>query len=93
MSTARLSPADRRRAGARHPPLAGRHVRPALKGYWGSEDVAVASDFVLDLIGENPGKVDGIKISLLDRRMKRRFAPACRRVFVSTPATTSTMPT
>ncbi|ODT22985.1 MAG: dihydrodipicolinate synthase family protein [Kaistia sp. SCN 65-12] len=46
---------------------------PALKGYWGSEDVAVASDFVLDLIGENPGKVDGIKISLLDQAHEEAF--------------------
>jgi hypothetical protein len=46
---------------------------PALKGYWGSQDVAVASDFVLDLIGENPGKVDGIKISLLDQAHEEAF--------------------
>ena len=39
---------------------------PALAGYWGSTDVARASDFVLSLIAENPAKVDGIKISLLD---------------------------
>jgi hypothetical protein len=38
---------------------------PALKGYWGSEDVEIATDFVLSLIEENPVKVDGIKISLL----------------------------
>ncbi|MCY1667016.1 dihydrodipicolinate synthase family protein [Rhizobium sp. SL86] len=46
---------------------------PALKGYWGSEDVGQASDFVLDLIGENPGKVDGIKISLLDQAHEEAF--------------------
>lgn len=46
---------------------------PALKGYWGSEDVAVASEFVLDLIQENPGKVDGIKISLLDQAHEEAF--------------------
>ena len=40
---------------------------PALTGYWGSADVAAASDFVLGLIAEKPGKVDGIKISLLDQ--------------------------
>ncbi|MGL4488295.1 MAG: dihydrodipicolinate synthase family protein [Rhizobiaceae bacterium] len=39
---------------------------PALKGYWGSTNVSVATDFVLSLIAENPSKVDGIKISLLD---------------------------
>ncbi|WP_374431170.1 dihydrodipicolinate synthase family protein [Tabrizicola sp.] len=46
---------------------------PALKGYWGSTDVAKASDFVLSLIAENPGKVDGIKISLLDQSQEEQF--------------------
>ena len=46
---------------------------PALAGYWGSTDVARASDFVLDLIAENPGKVDGIKISLLDQAHEETF--------------------
>ncbi|WP_416797551.1 dihydrodipicolinate synthase family protein [Ciceribacter azotifigens] len=46
---------------------------PALKGYWGSEDIAVASDFVLALIAENPAKVDGIKISLLDQAHEENF--------------------
>jgi hypothetical protein len=46
---------------------------PALKGYWGSTDVAIASDFVLGLIAENPAKVDGIKISLLDQAHEEAF--------------------
>jgi hypothetical protein len=46
---------------------------PALAGYWGSTDVAVASDFVLSLIAENPAKVDGIKISLLDQAHEQAF--------------------
>ncbi len=46
---------------------------PALKGYWGSEDVDRASDFVLGLIKENPAKVDGIKISLLDEAHEVAF--------------------
>ena len=46
---------------------------PALKGYWGSTDVARASDFVLSLIAENPAKVDGIKISLLDQQHEEQF--------------------
>jgi hypothetical protein len=46
---------------------------PALAGYWGTTDVAEASDFVLNLIGENPGKVDGIKISLLDQAHEEAF--------------------
>ncbi|WP_298933571.1 dihydrodipicolinate synthase family protein [uncultured Ruegeria sp.] len=46
---------------------------PALTGYWGSADVEKASDFVLSLIAENPGKVDGIKISLLDQAHEEAF--------------------
>jgi hypothetical protein len=46
---------------------------PALKGYWGTTDVAKASDFVLNLIAENPAKVDGIKISLLDQAHEESF--------------------
>ncbi len=46
---------------------------PALTGYWGSTDVAEASDFVLSLISENPEKVDGIKISLLDQAHEEVF--------------------
>jgi Protein of unknown function (DUF993) len=46
---------------------------PALAGYWGSHDVDVASDFVLRLIAENPGRVDGIKISLLDEAHEVAF--------------------
>lgn len=46
---------------------------PALTGYWGTTDVAAASDFVLTLIAENPGKVDGIKISLLDQSHEETF--------------------
>lgn len=46
---------------------------PALTGYWGSADLAQASDFVLQLIAENPAKVDGIKISLLDQRHEEQF--------------------
>lgn len=46
---------------------------PALSGYWGTSDVADASDFVLDLIAENPAKVDGIKISLLDQAHEEAF--------------------
>ncbi|KAF0114806.1 MAG: hypothetical protein FD150_1349 [Rhodobacteraceae bacterium] len=46
---------------------------PALAGYWGSTDVAKTSDFVLSLIAENPAKVDGIKISLLDQAHEETF--------------------
>ena len=46
---------------------------PALTGYWGSNDVAAATDAVLDIIAANPRKVDGIKISLLDQAHEEAF--------------------
>lgn len=46
---------------------------PALTSYWGTTDVAKASDFVLNLIAENPTRVDGIKISLLDQHHEEQF--------------------
>ncbi|MBO9396740.1 dihydrodipicolinate synthase family protein [Shimia sp. R9_2] len=46
---------------------------PALKGYWGCDSVEAASDFVLELIGENHSQVDGIKISLLDQAHEEAF--------------------
>jgi hypothetical protein len=62
--------------GARDPVILhwlGDMFDPALAGYWGSRDVARASDFVLSLIAENPAKVDGIKISLLDEAHEAAF--------------------
>jgi len=44
----------------------GEQFDPALAGYWGSADVATASRTVLDVIAGNPGKVAGVKMSLLD---------------------------
>ncbi|MBI2768454.1 MAG: dihydrodipicolinate synthase family protein [Burkholderiales bacterium] len=40
---------------------------PALAGYWGSSDVDKAMDTALGIIAAHPHKVDGIKISLLDK--------------------------
>jgi hypothetical protein len=55
---------------------------PALAGYWGSRDVAAAMDTAVGIIAANPGKVDGIKISLLDKdkeiAMRRRLPPGVR---------------
>jgi hypothetical protein len=39
---------------------------PALAGYWGSHDVSAATQTFLSLIQDHPGKVDGVKVSLLD---------------------------
>ncbi len=50
---------------------------PALAGYWGSRDIDAAMDVCCDIIAANERKVDGIKISLLDKdreiAMRRRF--------------------
>lgn len=46
---------------------------PTLKGYWGSKDIAAASDTVLEIIEAHAAKVDGIKISLLDKAHEERF--------------------
>lgn len=39
---------------------------PALAGYWGSDDVAEATETFLGLIRDHADKVDGVKVSLLD---------------------------
>ncbi len=50
---------------------------PALKGYWGSNDIDAAMTTALAVIDAHPAKVDGIKISLLDKdkevAMRRRL--------------------
>ena len=55
---------------------------PALKGYWGHDDVDAAMETALAVIGANLSKVDGIKISLLDKdkeiAMRRRLPPGVR---------------
>ncbi|WP_291362991.1 dihydrodipicolinate synthase family protein [Acetobacter sp. UBA5411] len=40
---------------------------PALKGYWGTEDFDGALETVLSIIEDNRSRIDGIKISLLDK--------------------------
>ncbi|WBQ05147.1 dihydrodipicolinate synthase family protein [Kribbella sp. CA-293567] len=57
---------------------------PALDGYWGSDSLDTAADVVVDLINENAGKVDGIKISLLDASKEialRKRLPAGVRLY------------
>jgi hypothetical protein len=55
---------------------------PALKGYWGSDDPDRAMDTALAVIDANARKVDGIKISLLDKdkevAMRRRLPAEVR---------------
>jgi hypothetical protein len=55
---------------------------PALAGYWGTQDIDAAMDTALGIIAAHPDKVDGIKISLLDKdkeiAMRRRLPPGVR---------------
>ena len=60
----------------------GEMFDPALEGYWGKQDHAAAMDVCLDVIRRNAAKVDGIKISLLDKEkeilMRRRLPKGVR---------------
>jgi hypothetical protein len=40
---------------------------PALAGYWGARDLDVAMDTAVSIINANAAKVDGVKVSLLDK--------------------------
>ncbi|WP_327702920.1 dihydrodipicolinate synthase family protein [Streptomyces decoyicus] len=55
---------------------------PALAGYWGSEDPDAATETFLAIIDRHPGKVDGVKVSLLDAgrevRLRRRLPATVR---------------
>jgi hypothetical protein len=55
---------------------------PALAGYWGNPDADRAMDTALGIIKAHAGKVDGIKISLLDKdkeiAMRRRLPAGVR---------------
>jgi hypothetical protein len=51
---------------------------PALAGYWGAADLGRAMDTAVAVINAHASKVDGVKISLLDKQreidMRRRLA-------------------
>jgi hypothetical protein len=55
----------------------GEMFDPALEGYWGKKDHREAMDVCLSVLEKNKTKVDGIKISLLDKdkeiEMRRRL--------------------
>lgn len=55
---------------------------PALAGYWGTADLDAAMDTATAIINDNAGKIDGVKISLLDKNreiaMRRRLRPGIR---------------
>jgi hypothetical protein len=57
----------------------GEMFDPALAGYWGASTFEQALDTALEVIARNQSKVDGIKISLLDKDkeiLMRRRLPA-----------------
>ena len=60
----------------------GEMFDPALKGYWGHVDHVAAMDVCTDIIGDHASKVDGIKLSLLDKdkeiRLRRRLPQGVR---------------
>jgi hypothetical protein len=62
----------------------GEMFDPQLAGYWGEKDHGRAMNVALEVIEANRAKVDGIKISLLDRRQEiemRRRLPAGVRMY------------
>jgi hypothetical protein len=60
----------------------GEMFDPALEGYWGHRDHWKAMDVCLDVINSHADKVDGVKISLLDKdkeiAMRRRLKKGVR---------------
>ncbi|MEU6172988.1 dihydrodipicolinate synthase family protein [Streptantibioticus parmotrematis] len=55
---------------------------PALTGYWGSTELDAATEAFLAVIAAYPGKVDGVKVSLLDAHrevaLRRRLPDGVR---------------
>lgn len=57
---------------------------PALEGYWGKTKIEEAMEVCLGILGANADKVEGIKISLLDKNLEidmRRRLPEGVRMF------------
>jgi len=57
---------------------------PALAGYWGSADLDQATETCLDILASHAGKVDGVKVSLLDKEREialRRRLPSGVRMY------------
>jgi hypothetical protein len=76
---------DRLLAQVREPVIVhwlGDMFDPALAGYWGTSDLDAATDVAVDVINRNAAKIDGVKVSLLDKdreiAMRRRLAPGVR---------------
>jgi hypothetical protein len=60
----------------------GEMFDPALDGYWGHKDHMQAMDVAVEVVAANARKVDGVKISLLDKdkeiAMRRRLPEGVR---------------
>jgi len=60
----------------------GEMFDPALEGYWGKKDHDEAMDVCLEVLRRNKNKIDGIKISLLDKdkeiAMRRKLPRSVR---------------
>jgi hypothetical protein len=60
----------------------GEMFDPALDGYWGHKDHMQAMDVAVEVVAANAKKVDGVKISLLDKdkeiAMRRRLPEGVR---------------
>lgn len=60
----------------------GEMFDPALRGYWGSTDLAQALDTVARLVADHAAHLEGIKVSLLDptweRDLRRRLPPGVK---------------
>ena len=60
----------------------GEMFDPALAGYWGNADHRAAMDVCVQVIADHADKVDGIKVSLLDKdkeiEMRRRLPAGVR---------------
>ncbi len=76
---------DRLLSQAREPVIVhwlGDMFDPALAGYWGQCDADAAMDVAVEILNRNADRVDGVKISLLDKNkeiaMRRRLAPGIR---------------
>ena len=76
---------DRILSGVREPVIIhwlGEMFDPALEGYWGSADHMAAMETALAVIHAHAAKVDGVKISLLDKEkeivMRRRLPRGVR---------------
>ncbi len=57
---------------------------PALGGYWGADQLPLAMCHCLDVLAANAGRIEGIKISLLDKNLEiamRRQLPETIRMY------------